>query len=261
MNSWYIIYTMINQYKERIFTCLGCNKTVAKRRDKDKIKYCSLKCYRESERPQRKTGKTILCENCGISIYKRKCSLGYTHHFCSMKCANEYQGRNKLIFICKICGKEFKWNLSRIKKQNPIYCSIKCRDKDPEWIRNACINGNIIQQNKKELNAIELAGREILNQIGVDFKEQVLIANKFLVDVFIAKHNLIIQWDGDYWHCHPRFQNPDVRQLRRKKIDKSQNAYFKKCSYRVLRFWESDIRREIKGRSDYIRKRIYEVTG
>ena len=34
-----------------------------------------------------------------------------------------------------------------------------------------------------------------------------------------------------------------------------------KCGYKVLRFWESDIKREEKNQSDYIRTTIQQVTG
>ena len=252
---------MNNRYRKRTFICLGCEQLVTKRRAKGKTCYCSLECYRESERPQRKTGESIICENCKRLSYKPKSLLSHKNHFCSLKCANRYQAKNKLIFICKICGKDFKWSPSRIKDNNPTYCSVKCRNKDQEWVRKACIAGNIIQQNKKGPNKIELAGRTILENLGVEFREQVLIAEKFLVDVFVAKYNLIIQWDGEYWHCHPRFKVPDERQLRRKTLDKSQNAYFKKCGYKVLRFWESDIKKEVGGQGDYIKTTIQQVTG
>jgi very-short-patch-repair endonuclease len=104
-------------------------------------------------------------------------------------------------------------------------------------------------------------GRKILNDIGLNFEEQININDKFIVDVYIPDYNLIIQWDGDYWHCHSKYKNPDDRQLKRKKIDKSQNAYFKKCGYKLLRFWGSEIRKEIDDNSEYIRRRIQSITG
>ena len=198
-------------------------------------KYCSLECYRKSKHPQRKTGKIMKCEWCGKEIYKPKSSIR-RHNFCSKNCANKWQSRNKKIFICKVCGKTFKLSKSSAEQEgrNPTYCSIACREKDPEYMGH--INGNLAQQNKKGLNKLELAGRKILQDLGIEFKEQVLMFNKFLVDVLLKNKKIIIQWDGIYWHSKPK----------RKQLDKSQDAYMKKCGYKVLRFTDKDIKNNIQ---------------
>ena len=246
---------MKNRYKIRTIICKGCGKKITKRMPKNR-KYCFLKCYRKSKRPQRKTGKVIKCVWCGKEVYKQKCYLKHKNNFCSINCANKYQGRNKLKFICKVCGKEFFWSKSRMKDNNPLYCSLKCRDKDPqrkEMLRNL----NILQQNLKP-NNLEKEGYKILKSLKFEFKKQVLIGNKFLVDAFVPKYNLIIQFDGDYWHGNPKkYKLFSGRQKRRKIIDKSQNAYFKKCGFNVLRIWESEIY-NLKERleNDYIKREV-----
>jgi len=226
-----------HQHKIRQFQCLGCGKIVKLRRPKDKLKYCSLECWRHSKHPQRKTGKIVKCEWCGKEVYKQRFHLKYKHHFCSKECANKWQARNKVEFLCKICGKKFRWSKSRIKQANPTHCSIRCRNKDKEWIKNACIRGNLVQQHKKGLNKLELAGRKILQDLGLSFDEQVLMFNKFLVDVLLRDKPIIIQWDGIYWHNKPK----------RKRLDKSQDAYLTKCGYRVLRFTDEDIKNNKEG--------------
>jgi len=198
-------------------------------------KYCSLECYRKDSRPERKTGRIVKCEWCGREIYKRKVYLKRNHHFCSTGCANKWQGRNKLTFICKVCGKTFKWSKSRITQANPTYCSIGCRNKDEDFMRNCGLNSTIIQQKKKGLNKLELKGRKILQDIGIEFNEQVLMFNKFLVDVLLKNKKIIIQWDGEYWHSKPK----------RKQLDKSQDAYLSKCGYKVLRITDKEIKNEI----------------
>lgn len=249
----------MSNYKYREITCEGCGKIISGNFPKNK-KFCSHECYKKSPRTKRKTGELIQCEFCKKEVYKKKSVLSKNqNNFCSKECANEYQKKNKLEFICKICKKKFLWSKSRVIEHNPTYCSINCRNKDLEWIENACIKGNLIQQKKKGLNNIELLGREILNDLNLQFEEQVLIKNKFLVDVFVPKYNLIIQWDGDYWHCHSKYTNPNKTQLKRKQLDSSQDAYLKKCGYNVLRFWETDIKNE-RVNNDYIRKTIQSIT-
>jgi len=97
----------MNKYKLRKFKCIGCGKEVELRRPSNKTSYCSLFCYRNSIRPNNKKGKIIKCGNCGKEKYIPKSQIKNVN-FCSTKCANEYQGRNKIDFICKICGNKFR---------------------------------------------------------------------------------------------------------------------------------------------------------
>lgn len=241
------------QYKIRTVICKGCGKTTTRRRPSGG-QYCSLNCYRQSPRPSRKTGRVITCPTCGRKKYKPKAQLVAAMSFCSLDCANEYQRRAKVSYTCHTCGKTFKWSPSRAKQQNPKYCSIKCRTACPEWRRKAVIEGNLRQQNKKEPTRLELAGRAILKDIGCAFTEQVLVADKFTVDVVLDGLDIVIQWDGDYWHG---FKRPlDKRQKRRVALDKSQDAYMTKCGYTVIRFWEHEVHHERDAVRAYIKKTI-----
>lgn len=225
----------MNKYKIRKFKCIGCSKEIEIRRNPRYIKYCSLKCYRNGNRVNCKTGKIIECVMCGKATYKPKGQLKKAN-FCSTKCANEHQSRNKVEFICKICGKKFKWSKSRLTQANPTYCCMDCRNKDKEHLINCGLTSTIRQQNKKGLNKLELSGRKILKEIGAEFNEQVLMFNKFLVDVLIKDKPIIIQWDGEYWHNKPK----------RKKLDISQDAYMTKCGYKVLRITDKEIKNNLK---------------
>jgi len=232
--------------------CPSCGKVFWPRDDHNpKRKYCSRECAGVG----RTTGKIIMCDYCGKKVYKYRVFLKKSkNYFCSIECANAYQGRNKVEYQCKICGESFRLSPSVAggQRKNPTYCSIVCRNKDSKRLQEIAIYANLVQLQEKGRNKLEQAGYEILVEIGTPFEEQVLIGCKFLVDVMITSANIIIQWDGDYWHCHPRFSNPDSRQIRRKRIDKSQNAYFKKCGYMLLRFWESDV----KSRPEWVKQQI-----
>ena len=196
---------------------------------------------------RKKIGKIVKCDYCGKETYKYKCHLeNYKNHFCSLVCANKYQGRNKLTFICKICGRQFEWSKSRIGYANPLYCSWECRLKDKEHIRKNAINGNLIQQNKKGLNKLELAGRKILQDLGIKFNEQVLMFDKFLVDILLKNKKIVIQWDGIYWH----------NKSKRKALDKSQDAYMKKCGYQVIRITDTQIKNNLQEVYGYLKRTI-----
>jgi len=232
---------MHNRYRIRKFKCLGCGNIVQKKRLNNQTKYCSMECYRISKRPQRKTGAFILCDICNKEIWKFRYLLNnHKNHFCSKECANKYQARNKIKIICKTCKKKFYISKCYVKRKYlRKYCSIKCRNNDPDY--DGHIKANIAQQNKKGLNKIEKIGHEILEELEIQYKEQVLIANKFLVDAFIPSVNIVIQWDGDYWHGY-NINKIDDRIKKRMILDKGQDAYMKKCGYVVLRFWEHELK-------------------
>ena len=144
--------------------------------------------------------------------------------------------RNKLrrgkFIRCKICNKKFYVNPFQIGKR--IYCSRKCYNYDKEKLQLQGIRTILKLQNKNELNGLELKGREILQKLKIDFREQVLMFNKFLVDVLVLNKKLIIQWDGSYWHSKRKLQ------------DKAQDKYFSKCGYNVLRITDKEIENDVK---------------
>ncbi len=234
---------MAPKYKIRQFTCAGCLAQVTKRGPSSR-KYCSLPCYRASKRPQRKTGEMTTCKQCSDPIYVRPSQRKSGKQFCSIVCANEWQGRNKTVHKCKTCLAEFRWSPSRIKSMNPTYCSIKCRNTCPEWMRKFSVEGNLRQQRSKSPNKLEICGCSIINDLGVAYETQFLIEDKFVVDVYVEFCKLVIQWDGDYWHGYKKNGNTtplDDRQRKRVRLDKAQDAYMSKCGIRVLRFWEHDV--------------------
>jgi very-short-patch-repair endonuclease len=232
------IETMKNGYKVRTITCAKCGKTDTRRRQAGR-KFCSLECYRASSKPERKTGKQRKCGACGKSIYVRQSAIKPIN-FCSVECFNKWQSK-KDEYTCKTCGGAFRWSPSRAS-QSPKYCSIDCRNKCHEWKENAVIAGNLAQQNTKEPTSLEVAGCALLDLLGIEYETQVLICNKFVVDVLIPARMLVIQWDGDYWHGYG--DATDERQRKRKRLDKSQDAYMRKAGYTILRFWEHEVHKE-----------------
>jgi len=248
-----------NKYKTRTIICKGCGKPHTADMPANR-QYCSAYCSRTSPKPQRKTGRIVECAMCGNQVYRSLATLeAHANHFCSHKCANDFQAKNKVAFECKMCHNTFYWSKSRLKDNNPTYCTIECRNTDEEWIRRASTNGNMAQNRKKGPNKLELLGRQILLNEDIIFEEQILIADKISVDVLIPDKKIIIQWDGDYWHGHPsKLKNgiPDLRQQKRMNLDKSQDAYLRKCGFTVLRFWEHEVIEEMKNNNGIIKERL-----
>lgn len=243
----------------REFTCLSCNKHVVKK-CKEGSKYCSLNCYRNGNRPSRKTGEYKKCSFCDKEIYVKP-SQSKEHNFCNAECHNNHQGIHKIEFTCKTCGGTFKWSKSREKEHNPTYCSLECRNSCEDWKRKAVIAGNNALQNSKAPTKLEIAGCDILDYIGVSYEKQFLVSDKFTVDVFIKEYNLVIQWDGDYWHGYKKSKTGelDKRQTKRMALDKSQDAYMKTCGINILRFWEHEVFQEREKVIENIKRTIQQL--
>ena len=226
-------------------TCKTCDKTFY---SKGNIlaQYCSHKCFFKN----RETGLIVKCDFCSKDVYKQNNNYKKNkNHFCNIECFNSFQKKDKINLLCKICNKEYFLSKSIVLRSEyeRKYCSLECRNKDEEWVKNTCIKGNLAQLHKKGLNKLELKGREILQDIGIqDFQEQVLMFEKFCVDVLIESKKLIIQWDGAYWHTKEK----------RKNLDISQDAYFQKCGYKVLRITDLQIKNNINEVYENIKRAI-----
>lgn len=225
------------KYAVRTITCPTCSTTVTKRMP-ERTKYCSHSCY--LGRTREKSGTTITCEQCGKTAYRPPARMNVKAHFCSLPCQITWQGRNKTHHTCTICGNHFRWSPSRERVSNIKYCSIKCRDADPEKI--AQLREMNVAQQKGGRTRLESAGYKLLDDLRVSYLPQHLIAGKFCVDAFLPDLNTVVQFDGDYWHGNPeRFPTLDARQERRRKLDSSQDAYMRRLGYQVVRIWESDM--------------------
>lgn len=179
------------------------------------------------------------CEICNLSFETTR----RTAKFCSTSCYSKKRKETNVLCICNNCKKDFwvskyRYNLGLVK-----YCTIKCRNTSDDWINSNRIK-NINQLHKVGLNKLELMGRDLLNNLNIKFTEQTLICDKFVVDVFIPEKNVVIQWDGDYWHGHPStLKNGKPNELQRKNIEKDKrvNKQLIENGFKVLRIWQKDL--------------------
>lgn len=90
----------------------------------------------------------------------------------------------------------------------------------------------------------EKSMRDILKgTIGVKFKYQKLVGG-YYYDFHIIGTNILIEVDGDFWHCKPgsKYEIPVMKeQVTNIENDKIKNEVAKSNGYTLLRFWESDI--------------------
>jgi len=93
---------------------------------------------------------------------------------------------------------------------------------------------------------------------GIDFIHQFKFNNKFMCDFAFPKHKIIVECDGDFFHCNPKFFDPNnlkPQQQRTVSRDKSKNSYINKYdngSWILKRFWESDLHKDVSNCVDKI---------
>jgi very-short-patch-repair endonuclease len=72
---------------------------------------------------------------------------------------------------------------------------------------------------------------------------------KAFYDFYIPEHNIIIEVDGDFWHCNPDSKHSEAKYESQKKNlvrDKEKEQWTINNGYKLLRFWENDINNNIK---------------
>lgn len=199
-------------------------------------KYCSRKCYFSV--PKIKQGYNLECAICNTTFYVEKSSR---QKCCSKYCGDIYQTRAKLTIKCKICDKVFTKQPSLVKLNRGKYCSLSCRDADPE-VKLRLLNQSA-QQMLAKPNKLEVKLYTDLEALQIKYIPQYIVNDKFTVDAYLPDVKIVIQVDGDYWHGNSEiYKVLNSVQQKRKNYDKSQDAYMDKIGIKVIRFWESDIK-------------------
>lgn len=186
---------------------------------------CSAK-IRGAARVAKGLRKINKCIDCGKEIAKKK----YTRcHSCSMLdrwLDPEYQSR------CIDSMKESFYS----RWSDPVY-----REKS---IKNLT---NFIDGSKLE-RSVALIAKDY------GFERSVMV-KKYLVDLIDVDRKIIVEVNGDVWHCNPKFYKPEdviISKKTAKQVwekDSIRKNFLQSLGYRVYEIWEDDI---LKGKSEYI---------
>jgi very-short-patch-repair endonuclease len=126
-------------------------------------------------------------------------------------------------------------------------------------IKRYAIKGAHAALKKQQQNKCEHFVQNVLSEIGVPFAAQFKFET-FLFDFIIPSNNLVIEVNGTYWHCDPRFFKANDQVKFPGKIITAQTMWDKDANkrqrlenygYRVLYIWEYDIVHEpeiVKGK-------------
>ena len=119
---------------------------------------------------------------------------------------------------------------------------------------------NIIKTNRNHTSKLEKTFANILDLLDIKYQQFFYAKEiKAFYDFFIPEHNLIIEVDGDFWHCNPsKFPNPKyTTQKRNLQRDKIKTQWALDNDYKLLRFWEDDIKNNIKYIKQTLLKTIF----
>lgn len=108
---------------------------------------------------------------------------------------------------------------------------------------------NIIKTDRNHTSKLEKTFANILDLLDIKYNKFFYAKDiKAFYDFYIPDSNLIIEVDGDFWHCNPKkFSEPKYETQKRNLIrDKEKIQWAQENGYKLLRFWEDDINNNIK---------------
>jgi very-short-patch-repair endonuclease len=101
---------------------------------------------------------------------------------------------------------------------------------------------------------------KLLDSLNIGYYRQFYVREiKSLYDFKIKGKNILIEIDGDFWHCNPNTEHkiPVIEHQKRNLInDKIKTEWCFKNNYILLRFWEYDINNNIEWVIDELKKHL-----
>lgn len=244
-----------------------------------------------------------LCKFCN-KVYKRKVERnGFCTRSCASKfyIQNGTYDVWKSLTIpksgkyknCEKCGKEFYYTE---KNKNKKFCGMECKiegskgktSKNNPFVENKEKNKYWRQKARRTMlkkygvsNAWMLAKhtslskpqKEIFDFLNKNFKEYTVFTDfgieksktKYKVDFLIKELNLVIEFNGTYWHCDPRFYEKTYynqkKRLKAEEIwsyDNKRKSFLEGLGYKVIVVWEHDYKTNNEQTLQILKESIYE---
>lgn len=108
---------------------------------------------------------------------------------------------------------------------------------------------NIIKTDRNHTSKLEITFQNILELLDIKYKKFLYAKDiKAFYDFYLPELNIVIEVDGDFWHCNPNSKYAEAKYDSQKKNiirDKEKEQWLKDNGYKLLRFWESDINNNI----------------
>jgi len=158
-------------------------------------------------------------------------------HFCDKKCKSTYLGIKFSGEGNPMFGKKLS-NESLVKQKETL-------NKNHPGVKNAFFLAQKRIKTRPQLAIFEFVSNEYPDY---EFKIEKLISEtKFYADIVSFKHNLIIEFNGSYWHCDPRIYNETyfhaVKKMTASEIwdaDNKRTSLLQAQGFIILTVWEKD---------------------
>lgn len=143
-----------------------------------------------------------------------------------------------------IIKKNISDNEERAKKISEYHSGRPKSEKHREQMKKQLAKNRTKLLTRRGMTKPEKAMRDILKgAIGVESTYQKRVGG-YHYDFHIRDTNILIEVDGDFWHCKPgsKYEIPKMKaQVTNMENDKVKDAVAKSNGYTLLRFWETDI--------------------
>lgn len=108
----------------------------------------------------------------------------------------------------------------------------------------------VLKTDQNHTSKLEKTFANILDLLNIDHQQFFYAKEiKAFYDFYLPKYNIIIEVDGDFWHCNPDSKHniPKYETQKRNLIkDSIKSQWAIDNGYTLLRFWENDINNNIK---------------
>ena len=129
-------------------------------------------------------------------------------------------------------------HVAKIKADRQKYWSDQ-DNRDAQRIRRSNYMRNHLIKTESKL---ETEFKKILDMLNVKYEFQYTVCG-YNYDFYIPSKNILIEVDGDWWHCNPNLEIYPIHESQKHTIehDLTKNKIALDNGYQLLRFWENDI--------------------
>jgi len=147
-------------------------------------------------------------------------------------------------------GKKISQSAKGVPKPKPEGFGIgrKHSEETKEKMSESAIE-NLLKTGKVKRSKLEFKFEGILIGLNLNYTHSLYIPQvKKIYDFYLPDYNILIEVDGDFWHCNPnKFPQPTCKtQEINLENDKEKNQWANENGYKLIRFWEDDINNNIK---------------
>ena len=184
---------------------------------------------------------TLNCAYCGKEVYRLESNIKNNNNtFCSPQCSAKWKSENMSGENSPIFGKASLWwtdDMKRNKAKQQI-----------EYLKSTDFSYSMTKP--------QLIINNLLDSMNIQYTNE-YDCKYYLVDNYLTEYNLMIEVQGNFFHCNPTMNCKNSREAKIKAKDKSKHTYIKKYhGIEVLYLWEYDIENNLEVCGKLIEKYI-----